>query len=256
MDDSRRPGLSGGALKGIAVVTMFIDHFSAVLLLARYYTVHAWGAGLWSMSGYWVTRSIGRIAFPIYCFLICEGYRHTRSVPRYLLRLSLFALLSELPFDLAFQRSWFDMSSQNVFFTLALGLSAIALWEWARRGREGTSLTLASIAAALGCAALCYAAQRLETDYGGLGVLLILLMWLLREQPFLRALTAVAVFVSMWRFAGSSWIEILALVSFAVIGCYNGERGGQNKYFFYIFYPAHLLLLVLARAIVFPLPIS
>lgn len=256
MEELKPRGLSGGALKWIAVVTMFIDHFSAVILLARFYTVRAWGAGLWSLNGYYVTRTIGRIAFPIYCFLICEGYRHTRSVPRYLLRLSLFALLSELPFDLAFQRSWFDMSSQNVFFTLAMGLGAIALWEWARRGRKGKNLILASIAAALGCAALCFAAQRLETDYGGLGVLLILLMWLLREYPLWRALAALAVFASMWRFAGSSWIEILALASFAAIGCYNGERGGQTKYFFYIFYPAHLLLLVLARAVFFPLPIS
>ncbi len=256
MEDSRQRGLSGGALKWIAAMSMFIDHFSAVVLLARFYYLRAWGTGLWSLNGYYVTRTIGRIAFPIYCFLICEGYRHTHSVRRYLLRLFLFALLSELPFDLAFQRRWFDMSSQNVFFTLAIGLCAIALWEWARRGREGQSLLLASIAAALGCAALCVAAQRLETDYGGLGVLLILVMWLLREHPLWRALAALAVFTAMWRFAGSSWIEIFALAAFAVIGCYNGERGGQKKYLFYIFYPTHLLTLVLIRTVFFPLPLK
>ena len=103
MEDNEQRGLSGSALKWIAAFTMFIDHFAAVILLGRFYSEAAWGSGLWSLQSYWDMRNIGRLAFPIYCFLIGEGYRHTHSLRGYLLRLLGFALLAELPFDLAFQ---------------------------------------------------------------------------------------------------------------------------------------------------------
>ena len=251
MEEKKLRRLSGSTLKWIAVVTMAIDHFAAVVLLGRLYSERAWGAGIWSRQCYWDLRIIGRLAFPIYCFLICEGYRHTRSLRGYLLRLLGFALLSELPFDLAFQRAWFDLSAQNVFFTLALGLSAIALWETLRRDREGEALVRSSIAAAIACAALCAAGELLQTDYGSMGVLLILVMWLLRDQPLWRIPAAAAIFASMALFFRSSWVELFALAAFIPIGLYNGTRGRQMKYLFYVFYPVHLLLLCGVRYFLF-----
>jgi len=251
MEEKKLRGLSGSTLKWIAAVTMLIDHFAAVILLGRLYSERAWGSGIWSLQCYWDLRIIGRLAFPIYCFLICEGYRHTHSLRGYLLRLLGFALLSELPFDWAFQRALFDLSAQNVFFTLALGLGAIALWETLRRNREGKALVRASVAAGLVCAALCAAGELLHTDYGSMGVLLIIAMWLLREQPLWRIPTAAVILSSMALFFRSSWIELYALLSFIPISLYNGTHGRQIKYLFYVFYPVHLLLLCSIRYFLF-----
>ena len=102
-------GLDGFVLKSIAMVAMLIDHMGAVLF-----------------PQYLGMRMIGRIAFPIYCFLLVEGAMHTSDIRKYELRLFLFALVSELPFDLAFQGT-IDFNHQNVFFTLLLGVIGIDL---------------------------------------------------------------------------------------------------------------------------------
>ena len=131
-------GISSAMLKNIAVVTMLIDHIGAVIvarLLVRNglyeamvnqeaYT--AWMGQNGGMYGiYMAMRIIGRLAFPIYCFLLVEGFYHTRSRAKYAGRLFLFALLSEVPFDLAFSRRMWDFSSSNVFITLLFGLLVI-----------------------------------------------------------------------------------------------------------------------------------
>ena len=120
-------GLSGSALKWIAIVTMLIDHTGAVVIEQ--------GALEWA-GWYWVDfalRVIGRFAFPIFAFLLVQGFLHTRSVPRYLARLTAFALISELPFDLATGDCWYDPGHQNVFFTLATGLVTLAALRWCER---------------------------------------------------------------------------------------------------------------------------
>lgn len=111
-------GLDGTQLKWIALVTMFIDHTGAAVverLLSE--TSPAWLTAL-----YFALRIIGRLAFPIYCFLLAEGFAHTHSRPKYLARLAVFALVAEVPFDLATQGLVYYPGYQNVFFTLALGL--------------------------------------------------------------------------------------------------------------------------------------
>ena len=123
-------GLTGGALKWIALLSMLIDHFAAVFYVGSFLA----GAPLFSRGLYYVLRCIGRLAFPLYAFLLAEGFRHTRSVEKYLLRLLLFGLLSEIPFDLAFRRTWMHWDYQNVYFTLFLGLLAVWMWERATRG--------------------------------------------------------------------------------------------------------------------------
>ena len=112
-----RRGLSGSALKGIALVSMLIDHFAAVFYMGS--VVYA-GKLFMPYSMYIALRLVGRLAFPLFTFLLAEGFRHTRSVEKYLLRLFLFGLLSEIPFDLAFRRTWMSWDYQNVFFTLCV----------------------------------------------------------------------------------------------------------------------------------------
>ena len=111
----KQQGISGYWLKVIAVVSMLIDHTSAVILEQI--------SGLENPA--FLMRIIGRLAFPIYCFLLVEGFYHTRSRAKYAGRLFLFALISEVPFDLAFSRRMCDFSSSNVFFTLLFGLLVI-----------------------------------------------------------------------------------------------------------------------------------
>ena len=129
-----RCGLSGTALKYIACITMLIDHIGASCIEADI-LLPALAAGAASCGGIPVStllaadrvlRYIGRLAFPIFCFLAVEGFLHTHDVKKYVRRLLLFGLLSEVPFDLAFFRTPFAPQHQNVYWTLALGVLAMA----------------------------------------------------------------------------------------------------------------------------------
>lgn len=239
-----RPRLSGNGLKWIAILTMFIDHIGAGIIepgLLRMGDPAAMAQVLETPAGAawfqldFVLRMIGRLAFPIFCFLLVEGFLHTRSVGRYLLRLGLFALLSELPFDLAFSGRLFDFGYQNVFFTLAIGLGVLALLRRAR-GRRLWQL----LAVLAGCAL----ALLLRTDYSALGVLVIVAFYLLRGQGFWRDVMTGLLLVYESR--STCGTAVLALLP---IRLYDGTRGNTRlKYLFYWFYPAHLLLFYLLRS--------
>ncbi len=229
--------LTGGALKWIAILTMLIDHVGACLL--EVFVMNAYGnsplAGWFNreqmMAWYEFDvklRLIGRIAFPLFCFLLVEGAVYTRNMGKYMCRLTVFALLSEIPFDLAFRNRLFFMGSQNVYLTLVLGLGAV----WILKGWRLQPLRLP-----IGLLLPAFAAQLLQTDYGAVGVLVIALMYLLRERPWLRAVACVAVLVT---FNSLEWPTVF---SFLLIALYNGKRGRQPKYFFYGFYPGHLVVL-------------
>lgn len=248
-----RQGLDGAQLKWIALVTMLIDHTGAVVVVR----LLAGTSPAWLASVYDALRIIGRLAFPIYCFLLTEGFAHTRSRPRYLARLAAFALAAEIPFDLALRNTWFYPGYQNVFFTLALGLAAI--WGLERfAGRPALGLLAVVLAGA--------AAFVLKTDYGFFGVGLICVFYLFRQSPrrnvavaawillgmILYRLAQYAGFVlqglTLWELAvnavRNSRTEWPGILSLCFINRYNGRRGGgMPKYFFYVFYPAHLLAL-------------
>ena len=131
---SPRCSFSGTALKTIACITMLVDHIGASCIEAGILTPGLDSGTLSrdTLSAYplyrldMVLRFTGRLAFPIFCFLLVEGFVHTHNVKGYLGRLVLFGLLSEVPFDLAFFRTPFDFSAQNVYWTLALGVLAMA----------------------------------------------------------------------------------------------------------------------------------
>lgn len=270
MDTDRRKGISASTLKWIAVVTMFIDHLTAVVFLT-------WLSPLRQSMGiypiltqgeirlYYFLRGVGRLSFPIFCFLLVEGYLHTRSVKKYLGRLFIFGLVSEIPFDLAFDRMLFQWDSQNVYFTLFLGLLAVWLTDLALRGWRNYSpgrKALGILWAAAVLAACMILADWAQTDYAWSGVLMIVLMFLLRRQEIPRFLASALALLPVGQRLGefarslleghpttvfSGRIEMAGLPVFVLFHFYNGQRGRQPKYFFYIFYPLHLSLLVLAR---------
>ena len=136
---TQKDGVTGTQLKLIALTAMFIDHFAAVLLenylnwvIPSFYDVESQQA--WMLENqyvqyltalYYVMRLIGRFGFPLFAFLIVEGFQHTHSVKKYAMNLGMFALLSELPFNLGFSSKLLDSSYQNVYFTLFLGLMSL-----------------------------------------------------------------------------------------------------------------------------------
>ena len=243
LNGRNRPEISGACLKWIALVTMTIDHIAASVLARLLCNSSLFSGETWNRC-YWlydIMRIIGRMAFPVYCFLLVEGFVYTRSRSRYALRLFLFALLSEIPFDLALWQTAFDFSHNNVYFTLLLGL--LCIWSFAyleERMQEGLSPLTGKCLMGL---SLCFFALTAEkvlcTDYGACGILVIALIWLFREQNVLAGFAFGVLLLTIL----SSYIEIAALIMLVPLYFYRGKRGRQPKYFFYAFYPAHLLLL-------------
>lgn len=246
--NQRRIGISGSTIKMIAVITMLIDHFAAGVL-GRYLSVSGIGnldinnmAGIdqWMdqnatlYGAYNVMRLIGRVAFPIYCFLLVEGFEHTHDRKKYAMRLLLFAAVSEVPFDLVFNGKLLETGYQNVFFTLFFGFAAMTGIRWVEE--HGSRAGIFQPFLKLGVIAVCMAAAHfVKTDYAAIGVLCIVVLYLFRKKKVWQITAGCIVF--LW--------ELTAPLAFVPIGFYNGERGWKLKYFFYLFYPAHLLLLYL-----------
>ena len=249
MNYAKKTGLTGSHLKWIAIITMFIDHIGAALLEIGLLpkiadAVLAGNSFDYIMADYhfWygfddVLRSIGRLAFPIFCFLLVEGFLHTKNIKKYALRLGLFALISEIPFDLAFNEKILEASYQNVFFTLFIGLLVLIGLKYFEETLPPHISWLRFIVALTGI----LLAMFLRTDYDAFGVMLIFLLYEFRSLPKLRCIAGALLML---------FNSTTGCLAFLLIWFYNGERGKQlPKYFFYAFYPAHLLLLFLARII-------
>ena len=219
--------LSGSSLKVIAVVTMLIDHVAVAFHDVRFIGAPFFSLGSNQISIYFIMRSIGRLAFPLFCFLIAEGYCHSKDRLKYGRNLLIFAVISEIPFDLFLTGQVVSLERQNVYFVLALGLLSLLVIESEWR----------NIYKALFFAATFAATILLHIDYGINGVLLIVLFYMLRDNALLKTILS-------FPFLSGGFAAFCALVP---INMYNGERGfikgKAAKYFFYAFYPAHLLLL-------------
>lgn len=203
-------GLSGSALKVIALVSMTLDHIA-------YYLMD-------ESIAYDAMRTMGRMAFPIFAFLLVEGYVHTRSVRKYALSLFIFALVSDIPWWLLNHDN-----THNVFFTLLLGLVAI----------EGLSNVGKKF---LPCCVLivtvCGIAMWLHVDYEYSGILLVCTFFVFRKHNVMKCLLA-SLFMYQYDVIG-------VCMGLAVNLCYNGQRGfikeQYMKYLFYTYYPLHLLI--------------
>lgn len=207
--------LSGSWLKVIAILSMSIDH------IAYYYGVN-------NPFVYDLMRTVGRIAFPTFAFLLAEGFVYTRNRQRYMLNLFVFAVISEIP--------WLLMNhdnSHNVLFTLLAGVIGMHIIDNNRN--RWVTLTFLIL---IGCSTLIA-----ETDYSLNGYVLTLLFFMFRGRPSLQVLFGLPL-MYVYGMMG-------ILMAFAVIFLYNGERGFIHgkpaKYAFYAFYPAHLMLIYLIR---------
>lgn len=227
----RSRGLDGGALKGIAAALMLTDHVGAILL-----------------PEVPVLRCVGRLAFPIFAFFIAEGYAHTRDFGRYFRRLAILAVVSEIPFNLE-NGVVFDPARQNVLWTFCLALLTLRGLEALGRERGFGRWAGCGLVLAAGFAA----GELLRTDYGGWGVVTVALLYLCRDGKYaklwlLLAMAAVNGLgmgsLTMPVFGGEMPIQIFAVAALPVIWLYNGQAGPKGlRRAFYVFYPAHLLVL-------------
>lgn len=315
----QRNGITGSSLKIIAIISMLIDH-SAAVIIDRIFIMKGLdkidqsdlqllgdfiGENFGRILSYGLMRLIGRLAFPIFCFLLIEGFIYTSNRLKYAIRLAIFALISEFPFDLAFYGS-FNNNHQNVFFTLLIGLlvmqgfylikekvinkkwlpfmatagamaagfaityffmNIISFIYTIIRGEEAhnwlkvyliisiivglimlvvyiimikkNSLEVSSVRFAdlLVLVAGMALAQVLRTDYSAFGVLTIAIMYGYRKSH-IKSMLAGCITLTIMTF-----VEAVTFFNLLFIRAYNGKRGLSLKYIFYLFYPAHLLLL-------------
>lgn len=227
-------------LKVIALVTMTIDHTAAALVYDSWYLP---------------MRCIGRIAFPIYCFLLLEGFVHTGNRKKYLLRLLLLFLISEPVYDRALNGVWLYGQNQNILLTLSIGLGTVWLADRMEGllSRVGSHLTGVRRTVALWALKLaaCFLGMALAevtmADYGYGGIALILSFYFFRGKP---VRLCVAALLSLVLLIGP--IEIFGMLALIPILLYNGKRGALlqghgMQYAFYLYYPAHIAVLLLIQ---------
>ena len=255
--------MSSFALKIIAIISMFCDHFGDVYI-----------------GHYSFLNLIGRIAFPIFAFQISEGFIHTKNIKKYFIRLGIFALISQVPFSL-FVNKYLNSSifSLNVFFTLFLGLLSIYLYDYVMKlvnkvsGRsinidniktesnnEVTDNTIKSkslqpyvytVFGLIIVLLIAYIAEILNTDYGFWGVIVVFIFYLFKKDKLAMIITFITLCIIKYgiQILESSFniptllLGVFTTLSIVFISLYNGKQGKKIKYLLYFFYPIHLLLL-------------
>lgn len=247
--------LSGYQLKYIALFSMLLDHIGVIFgdFLPPY--------------AYFFLRATGRLSFPLFCFILVEGFFHTKDRKKYQQRLFIFALLSEIPYDLAFRflpaatlRSVFHLhpqppaaffpafQQQNVLFTLFLGFTAILLMEKASQYRRHAVYGNIDI-----LILFCCLSEILQTDSGAAGILCICFFYSIYkkrgnaiELPVKSGLIGtLPAALPLFAYVSPFPVQIFALADSLLLHCYNGKKGKGNKYIFYLFYPLHLVGLYL-----------
>ena len=236
-------GFSSYILHIIAMATMLTDHMYHTLFIDK----------IWM-------NAVGRITFPIFAFMIVEGYHHTRNVKKYMLRLLIFAIISEMPFDLMIDASLFYPFYQNVMWTFFISLCAITLIEKVKSKYQDNRIILFFLIGLIVIFSYL-SGMVMFVDYFGYGVLTVLTFYFLREKRPWKILMQIIILayiniVLLGRYSiplvyvgeFALPVQSLALFSLPVIWLYNGKRGYHSnfiKYIFYAFYPLHMLILAL-----------
>lgn len=236
---SERPYLNGAHLKYIAMFFMLLSH------IAQTYFLYNLGPDYWKLADIFVF--VGRISMPIFCFFTVQAIIFSRNISKYFVRMIIFALVSEIPFNLAFFDAVFYPERQNVILTLLLG--AVAVYAVDDLWKSDTNDILKILFAGL----IVYLAYSLSnmwaTDYAGKGIIAVFLLYLGRTSKIGTALALLVGFyfefqVYGWVIENSYGFVYLAI---PLLLLYNGKRGKQNKWAFYVFYPAHLFILYLLK---------
>lgn len=226
-------------LKLIGIITMLCDHSGDAILVKFSFL-----------------NLIGRIAFPLFAFQLTQSYIHTKNLKKFIYRLLIFSLVSQIPFTL-FLSTFADtyntiqifslnirLYSLNIGFTMLLSVLAILAFDKIENKFCGLGVSLLIV----------FISQLLNVDYGAFGVLLILILYIFRNNKFALNICCIITICSYYfiRFLQKPTISIVnyylpltlfTCLPFIFINLYNGKQGAKVKYLFYIFYPMHLLLL-------------
>ena len=226
MRTDRAAGLNGTVLKLIAMTSMVLDHVGD-----NFFPDQVW------------MRIMGRIAMPIFAFCVSEGFRRTRDKRKYLMRMLLFGVISEIPFDLVTSGKLLEHSHQNIMLTFSWAILGLACCERILSRGESRWRYPAAVTAALFFAV---SSVFLGLDYSVLATALIFTWYLMKDRPLWAGTAAAAAVHAALRNMGIYWFGLLGFVP---VIFYNGERGRGLKWLFYLFYPGHLLLIFLIRQI-------
>ena len=217
--------MSGCILKLIAALSMLIDH-----------------AGLLLFPGAHWMRVAGRLAFPIYAYFIAEGFRYTRSRRRYFLRVFLLGAACQTVYTIADRTLYLGILLTFSFSILLMWLLDAARRAFRENSRARVPLAAALLAALAAAALLC---RFVTVDYGFFGILTPVLVSLFEEKyPRLAALSLGLAAVATAELLAGSKVQLASALAVPLLALYNGKPGRYRlKYFFYIFYPAHLAVL-------------
>lgn len=224
--------LSNFDLKFIAIITMTIDHIGVVF----------------GTPFYNLLRAVGRLSFPIFAFLLTEGYVHTKSFSKYFLRLLVLAVISEIIYDYVFYERFIYLGANNIFFTLALGLFTLFLLDKSRclvkryfKDKIDLIIIL-PITYLLIVVIMGLIAEFLSFSYGMLGILIISFFYLFKNNFLLMVIS-----VSISTLILGEPMQYFSLFSLILIYFYNKKLGKKCKMFFYLYYPLHILVLGLIK---------
>lgn len=217
---------------------------------------HIWGTVMY--SNFWFLTFLGRLAFPIFAFMLAEGFFHTGNIGKYFLRLLIGAIISEIPFNLMMSGYWIDPFEQNVMWTFLIALACMHFSSKIRKKNETWGLVagigIFAIGALVGFITM--------VDYSGYGIMMVGVFYFFRGRKWWQILAQIAgllvingvIFkgmmmdVSIFGFTFEVKQQAFAVFAMIPILLYNGERGLHNKmiqYSFYLFYPVHILILSL-----------
>lgn len=200
-------------LKVIALLTMVFDHFGA-MFLPEIDTI----------------RIIGRIAFILYAFMIVEGVYHTKNINKYISKIFIWAMLSEIPFDLAFHGKLVYLGHQNIFFSLLISILGLAYFKTSKN-------YFLSFLVGMICLIVSHF---LKVDYSWYGVLIVFIFYFLKKIPVLKfALIETFSMIASFTISG---LQFFAFLGFIPIIIYNGKQGKKTGVFYYSFYALHLLI--------------
>jgi len=215
----KKLSLSSFSLHLLAMALMLTDHLRFVLPDAEL-----------------ILCAVGRLAFPLFAFMISEGIAHTKNIKKYLLRLLLLAVISEIPFDLMLYKTAFSPEHQNVIWTFLIAVIAVVCCK--RYSARSPRFFIPAAAVLI--------AELSRFDYGGLGVLTVFLFCSVGREDRLRLSIGFILINAACAALYSAWIQLLAVLSLPLVFMYKGERGADGRLIrlcFYGFYPVHMLIL-------------
>ena len=211
-------------LKIIGIISMLCDHSSDAII-----------------GNFSNLNLIGRFAFPIFAFQTVNGYIHTKDLKKYMIRLLVFAIISQIPFMLFLSTFKTDFSL-NIFFTLLLGICSLYVYDKINNKTLGFILVIA----------ISIVAQLIKVDYGAFGVLAVFIFYLFKDNKIKKVIAFLLLCIGKYTIYTIQspiiyeyYIKLGIFTFLAIIPIlfFNNKEGPKLKYFFYIFYPVHLIIL-------------